>query len=109
MILGISLDEACILVGHSHGTYTREIVKALGDRALDPKLQVLRSKLPPKRAVLKAVQSVKGRKSPSSHWILKWDDKVLDPSLPGAISLEGWEILMKRTIKMRITSALRIR
>lgn len=77
-ILECPLNEAVKLIGHKHGTVTREIVKALRSHGV-PVSDRLRSatfEQLPSRAILKA--TIKSRCN--WHWMLLWDGQLIDPS-----------------------------
>jgi hypothetical protein len=77
-ILNCSLAEACKLVGHRHGTQTRELIKALRKNgvAVADRLESARFNELPPRAILKATKSAGAK---NWHWLLYWDGQIHDP------------------------------
>ncbi len=97
MILGLDLDAACKVMGHSRRTWTREFVVALGPLAggsrltVVPSRSVLHSVLPP-FCLIRARWGVEL----CGHFAVLADGEVYDPLLRGPVSLEGWLIWLKR-------------
>jgi hypothetical protein len=102
MVAGVTLDESVSAVGHKHGTYTREIVKAL--RALgvpcpDRLRRVSRVRpVLPQRAIVAVVKWATRpdgkRKQRRAHWMVAWDGVIYDPedSWPALYERNGWTI-----------------
>jgi hypothetical protein len=89
MILGIPLEQAIGLIGHRHGTRTRELLKHLGTRALDSRLRVITKKLIlPDFALLK----VRWADITFGHYVLKIHKLVHDPELPIGVPIEDWNL-----------------
>jgi len=87
-IHGISLDEACKVVGHSRKTWTRELVVALGPAAGDTRLSRAKrdgSNLPP-YCLLHSRWGV----TTCAHYAVLQDGLVFDPLLPGPILFKNW-------------------
>ena len=102
MILGVTLDEACELVGHRKGTKTRELVAVLRaqGKPCGPRLIPFRrwGLHPHFRGLAKL-----SRGSGNWHWVVIWDDVVYDP-LQGASSLSDFEQSLPEG--QRLTSGL---
>lgn len=96
MAAGVSLDRACEVVGHRHGTYTRELVTAL--RALGvatgDKLKRIRRTAPllPCRAVVSIVRYGDTGRRAQAHWMLTWDGEVLDPGGSWPDGFKNWRM-----------------
>ena len=87
IVLGITLAEACKKLGHRRGTYTKELVAALGSRATDQRLVPLRQRSSPRQAILK----VRWGKTHRSHFVVKSGSKIYDPMKPGPLEVRLWE------------------
>jgi hypothetical protein len=80
MAAGVSLDRAIEVVGHSRGTYAKDVARAL--RALGvpcaDRLHVLSRTKPilPRRGMLHVGPK---KKDSTGHWILIWDGVLYDP------------------------------
>jgi hypothetical protein len=83
MIAGVSLEEACEMVGHHHSTTAKDLEAAifwLGHRKgiwlCEKRATRLSVKRPlPDKAIVK--MRFKGRSM--GHWILKWNEQWFDP------------------------------
>jgi hypothetical protein len=110
MALGITLGEACRLVGHTHATRTRELLAALGKLCTDGRLvEVVRRPIPD-FAILKVVPigQLKDGHGPW-HWVLRRGADVYDPELSTPVSLEGWQEVRCVRRGWRVTSTLKLR
>ncbi len=88
MALGLDLDAACKVMGHSRKTWTRDIVAALGPAAGSSRLSIARkdgSSLPD-FCLVRARWGV----TMCGHFAVHLDGDVYDPLLSGRVSLEGW-------------------
>lgn len=108
MVLGIPLGAACMRVGHSHATRTRDLIRALGAVCLDDRLVEVRQRPLPEFAVLKVVKLEQDPRK-NFHWALRRGPEVYDPALFTRVSLEGW--LEVRCVRKgcRVISTLRLR
>lgn len=91
MAAGVSLDRSIEIIGHSHGTWTRDVIRglrALGVGCAD-RLHRVSRKMPvlPRRCLV-AVQSPRRK---LEHWMLSWDGVMLDPAGRWP-ALQGWTI-----------------
>ena len=77
MILNISLDSACMIVGHRHGTTTKAVVRALDMCGIRNSGKLIRR---PKREDSKRwVVKMKYPGFSGWHWVLWWDEEIYDP------------------------------
>ncbi|HEY8098614.1 MAG TPA: hypothetical protein VIE65_21320 [Methylobacter sp.] len=105
MILGISLDEACTLMGHRRKTLTRELVKALGQNVLGPSLIFISTEHPIPDTVVLKVNWYTGNKKRRGHFVLKIGENLHDPMLQFVVDFHQW-IAAATKEGMRITSFL---
>ena len=77
MACRITLEDACGLVGHRHGTRTKELARVLRGRGFRCKDTLTRSRADqmPDYALVK--MSFRGRRN--WHWVLLWDGALYDP------------------------------
>lgn len=75
MLLGVSLDNACELVGHKRQTWTRDVVKALrsaGWKVPNKRVTIGPNKLPTDPCLV----NIKWAKHPSRHWVVLWNEEI---------------------------------
>lgn len=91
MAAGVSLDRAIEVIGHSHGTYTRDVIAGLRSLGIGcgDRLHRVSRKLPvlPQRCIV-AMHSPRRR---LEHWMLSWDGEMFDPEGRWP-DLPGWTI-----------------
>ncbi len=83
MAVGISLEESILVFGHTHGTYTRDLVKVLRHFDLAPaeRLRVMhRRREAPRRSILHMGIPNRTKKRADLHWMLFWDGQIYDPA-----------------------------
>lgn len=105
MVLGVTLDRACELMGHRRGTRTRELVKALGEHALDSRLRTI-GRRPLLDVPDPCVLKVRWKKG--SHYVLRTGTGIHDPEFPHAVDLLLWTGWVAE-VGGRITSFLAVR
>ncbi len=86
MVAGVSIDKAVEVIGHTHGTRTREISAGLNKLGFlcDSKLKVLSKTKPlleqlPDLAIVNSRWKAEHRKTPGGHWVVWHDGRVYDP------------------------------
>jgi hypothetical protein len=82
MLCGLSLLTACRLIGHSHGTNTKEIVTVLrrhGWKCLDRLVRMSAKRAVPDVALVKMIGCVNPRES---HRLILNHGRVLDLDMP---------------------------
>ena len=82
MLCHISLPAACRLIGHSHGTHTKEIVTVLrrhGWKCPDRLVRMSAKRAVPDVALVKMIGCVNPREA---HWLILDHGQVLDPGVP---------------------------
>lgn len=96
MAAGVSLDRAVEVIGHTRGTHTWEIVKALQALgiACAGKLKRMPRKRPvlPPRCVVSICRPASEQRAARGHWMLFWDGEVLDPGACWPDFYRDWEI-----------------
>ena len=98
-ILGTTLEHAILLIGHSHGTYPKELAKHFKCDTV-----VLTRGIPSKYSLCKVHFETKKQ----THWVLFKDFKVYDPCAGQWLPVEVWEECFAHVIP-RITSYIEIK
>lgn len=105
MLTGESLEKCIEVIGHTRGTRTKEIVKALrhfgltcGDRLRPPSKNYPVPKI--------GIANVKIKRRSSGHWVVRVTDYIFDPSLNGYL----WPLSQfEKVEEIRITSYFEVK
>ena len=79
MVTGTTLDKVQSVIGHSHGTTTRELVRAirkLGGKCSSRLQRIGTHVALPDRAIVK----ISLPKTRNWHWVVYWDNHLFDPA-----------------------------